>query len=190
VLKERLYGDGKWLKRSAPLGLGELHRYYYKLVWNDGGVLKSLYSKGDFGRLGNKASVVYKKGEWVRAPKWLRDKGYGPLVYGCFPTAFEQMTWTWRDIVELWTCQVRRPREGKDLPPCQENEDVSNGTLIDDAEARALENSWPGDGENIVMADEVMLVERLGVLKIKDTVATYKGVCPSTECRYEYSEES
>ena len=54
-------------------------REYFKIVKREDGVWVSAFTKG-------KGKVVYREGEWVQAPTWLRKLGYHLL---CFQT-FEQ----------------------------------------------------------------------------------------------------
>ena len=55
------------------------------------------------------ASITYVKDEWAESPKWLADKGYGPLVFGSLEDARDFKFNQCLQQLEIWECDVEDP---------------------------------------------------------------------------------
>ena len=87
------------------------------------------------------ASVRYYHDRWAKAPKWLRDKGYGLLV---FKTLIAARSFIPGSII--YKCHIRK--QEKELPQMMKYCLLSNKNIC-------IDGDWP---EGTVMVDKVKLV--------------------------------
>ena len=102
----------------------------FKVLIREQGILRSIAS--------GKAMVIYKVGRWVRAPRWLREKGYHLFCFNNLEAA-EEFAWSLIPgfDVEIWEAEVSVVYPQKPLR--LRLEPLSTGVLVE-----AIMSGWPG----------------------------------------------
>ena len=125
---------------------------FYKIVQSDiNGRLYSCVAKG-------KARIAYSTKYYSKSKKWLKEKGYGILVFQDEASAeqfYVRSDSAWKIGKEIWECNVRGEIKQKwsELPTLLDYTSIPYGEFIKD-----IYHWWP---IGTVMADEVRLRRRI-----------------------------
>lgn len=111
----------------------------YKVVRNFDGILLSHIASGQ-------AEVIYRLNKWIKAPKWLRDKGYHLFVYKDLEKAIESL----EGNSEIYECEVDELIEG--LPQ------FLNLYILDLGEIKPINYSFP---EGTYMTKKIKLLRKV-----------------------------
>ncbi len=121
---------------------------WYKIVWLHADVMSPyLASQTAYG----KAGVVYPPGQWVCAPDWLWQPGYGLCVFQNRKDALDAFKLT-GVACQLWKCKIENVRE-EALPGKLAVWEIADGTIN-----QAAEYPWCN---GTVMVQRVMLTDRI-----------------------------